>query len=33
MKELRDIYDEHAGLQDRFIGTGQVIPSSPRTSA
>ncbi|HWK82142.1 MAG TPA: NADH-quinone oxidoreductase subunit C [Caldimonas sp.] len=25
-KELRSIYDEHAGLQDRFIGTGQVSP-------
>ena len=26
VKELRAIYDEHAGLQDRFIGTGQVSP-------
>ena len=26
VKELRAIYDEHAGLQDRFIGTGQVPP-------
>jgi Ni,Fe-hydrogenase III large subunit len=26
VKELRTIYDEHAGLQDRFIGTGQVSP-------
>ena len=25
-KELRSVYDEHAGLQDRFIGTGQVSP-------
>jgi Ni,Fe-hydrogenase III large subunit/Ni,Fe-hydrogenase III component G len=25
-KELRSIYDEHAGLQDRFVGTGQVAP-------
>ena len=24
--ELRSIYDEHAGLQDRFVGTGQVAP-------
>ena len=24
--ELRSIYDEHAGLQDRFVGTGQVSP-------
>ena len=23
---LRDIYDEHAGLQDRFISTGRVTP-------
>ena len=23
---LRDIYDEHAGLQDRFIGAGRVTP-------
>ncbi|MEP7302955.1 MAG: NADH-quinone oxidoreductase subunit C [Caldimonas sp.] len=26
VRELRSIYDEHAGLQDRFIGTGQVSP-------
>jgi len=26
---LRSIYDEHAGAQDRFILTGQVLPSSP----
>ena len=26
VKELRSIYDEHAGLQDRFIGAGQVSP-------
>ena len=25
-RELRSIYDEHAGLQDRFVGTGQVAP-------
>jgi len=24
VKELRSIYDEHAGLQDRFMGTGHV---------
>jgi len=24
--ELRAIYDEHAGLQDRFMGTGRVAP-------
>ena len=23
---LKDIYDEHAGLQDRFIGCGRVKP-------
>lgn len=26
LKRLRDIYDEHAGLQDRFMGTGTVRP-------
>ena len=26
MRTLRAIYDEHAGLQDRFIGTGRVTP-------
>jgi len=26
VRELRSIYDEHAGLQDRFVGTGQVAP-------
>ena len=25
-RELRSIYDEHAGLQDRFVGTGRVGP-------
>jgi len=25
-RELRSIYDEHAVLQDRFVGTGQVSP-------
>ena len=24
--ELRSIYDEHAGVQDRFVGTGHVAP-------
>jgi Ni,Fe-hydrogenase III large subunit len=28
---LRAIYDEHAGLQDRFIGTGRVTPELART--
>jgi Ni,Fe-hydrogenase III large subunit/Ni,Fe-hydrogenase III component G len=26
VRTLRAIYDEHAGLQDRFIGTGRVTP-------
>jgi Ni,Fe-hydrogenase III large subunit/Ni,Fe-hydrogenase III component G len=26
IKALRDIYDEHAGLQDRFLTTGRVAP-------
>lgn len=26
LTQLRDIYDEHAGLQDRFMGTGIVRP-------
>ncbi|WP_425334671.1 Ni,Fe-hydrogenase III large subunit [Paucibacter sediminis] len=26
LRQLRHIYDEHAGLQDRFIGTGRVTP-------
>jgi len=26
LHELRSIYDEHAGLQDRFVGTGRVPP-------
>ncbi len=26
LKTLRGIYDEHAGLQDRFMGTGSVSP-------
>ncbi len=26
VRELRAVYDEHAGLQDRFMGTGQVTP-------
>lgn len=25
--ELRKIYDDHAGLQDRFIGAGRVLPA------
>jgi len=28
---LRAIYDEHAGLQDRFIGTGRVTPELARS--
>jgi Ni,Fe-hydrogenase III large subunit len=27
LQHLRVIYDEHAGLQDRFIGTGRVMPT------
>jgi Ni,Fe-hydrogenase III large subunit len=27
---LREIYDEHAGLQDRFIGTGTITPELAR---
>jgi Ni,Fe-hydrogenase III large subunit/Ni,Fe-hydrogenase III component G len=27
LRLLRTIYDEHAGLQDRFIGTGRVSPA------
>ncbi|MDE3010568.1 MAG: NADH-quinone oxidoreductase subunit C [Pseudomonadota bacterium] len=27
VRVLRAVYDEHAGLQDRFVGTGQVTPS------
>lgn len=26
VRALRSIYDEHAGLQDRFVGTGRVTP-------
>jgi Ni,Fe-hydrogenase III large subunit len=26
LRTLRAIYDEHAGLQDRFLGTGRVTP-------
>jgi Ni,Fe-hydrogenase III large subunit len=26
LAELKDIYDEHAGLQDRFVTTGRVTP-------
>jgi Ni,Fe-hydrogenase III large subunit len=26
VRELRAIFDEHAGLQDRFVGTGRVTP-------
>jgi len=29
-RELRDIFDEHSGLQDRFIGTGRVRPELAR---
>ena len=28
--ELRRIYDEHAGVRDRFVGTGQVTPELAR---
>jgi Ni,Fe-hydrogenase III large subunit/Ni,Fe-hydrogenase III component G len=27
VRTLRAIYDEHSGLQDRFIGTGRVLPA------
>jgi Ni,Fe-hydrogenase III large subunit len=30
LRTLRAIYDEHAGLQDRFIGTGRVTPELAR---
>ncbi len=30
VRTLRSIYDEHAGLQDRFIGTGRVAPELAR---
>ncbi len=30
LRTLRAIYDEHAGLQDRFIGTGHVTPELAR---
>jgi Ni,Fe-hydrogenase III large subunit len=30
VRVLRRIYDEHAGLQDRFMGTGQVTPALAR---
>ena len=26
VRALRGVYDEHSGLQDRFIGTGRVVP-------
>ena len=26
VRALRTAYDEHAGLQDRFLGTGRVTP-------
>jgi Ni,Fe-hydrogenase III large subunit len=29
--KLRDIYDEHAGLQDRFAGAGRVAPELARS--
>ena len=29
-RELRDIFDEHAGLQDRFLTTGRVTPDLAR---
>jgi Ni,Fe-hydrogenase III large subunit len=28
--ELRTIYDEHAGVRDRFVGAGMVVPSLAR---
>ena len=33
VRELRAIYDEHAGLQDRFIGTGRVSARARRASS
>jgi Ni,Fe-hydrogenase III large subunit/Ni,Fe-hydrogenase III component G len=27
VRRLRTVYDEHAGLQDRFVGTGRVLPA------
>jgi Ni,Fe-hydrogenase III large subunit len=30
LRTLRSIYDEHAGLQDRFVGTGRVTPELAR---
>jgi len=27
VRRLRTVYDEHAGLQDRFLGTGRVTPA------
>ncbi|MCE5232406.1 MAG: NADH-quinone oxidoreductase subunit C [Mizugakiibacter sp.] len=31
VRELRAIYDDHAGLQDRFRGSGRVTPEQART--
>ncbi len=31
IRTLRDIYDEHAGLQDRFRGCGRVLPALAAT--
>jgi len=33
VRTLRSIYDEHAGLQDRFQTTASSLPNSPRGSA
>jgi Ni,Fe-hydrogenase III large subunit len=30
LRTLRAIYDEHAGLQDRLVGTGRVVPELAR---
>jgi len=30
VRQLRDIYDEHAGVRDRFFGAGEVKPSLAR---
>src|SRR5579863_946564 len=30
VRALRDIYDDHAGLQDRFVGAGRVAPALAR---
>ena len=30
VRRLRDIYDDHAGVRDRFVGTGCVLPALAR---